>query len=60
MLQRLDKILVSQGKGSRSEVQRLIRRGCVTADGAVLRDPAAKVDPDQTALALNGRPLTDA
>ena len=58
MLQRLDKILVSQGKGSRSEVQRLIRRGCVTADGAVLRDPAAKVDPDQTALALNGRPLT--
>lgn len=58
MLQRLDKILVSQGKGSRSEVQRLIRRGCLTADGAVLRDPAVKVDPERTALALNGSPLS--
>lgn len=59
MLQRLDKILVSQGKGgSRSEAQRLIRQGRLTADGAVLRDPAAKVDPDKTVLALNGQPLT--
>lgn len=57
MMQRLDKILVSQGLGSRSDVQRLIRRGCLKVDGAVWRNPAAKVDPEMVALSMNGQAL---
>lgn len=57
MLQRLDKILVSQGIGSRADAQRLIRRGRLTVDGEIRRDPAAKCDPDTAALALDGKPL---
>lgn len=33
-MERLDKLLASQGLGTRSEVQRLIRGGGVTVDGA--------------------------
>ncbi|MGI6264636.1 MAG: pseudouridine synthase [Acutalibacteraceae bacterium] len=57
MLQRLDKILVSQGVGSRADAQRLIRRGRLTVDGDVCRDPARKVDPAAVCLAVDGRPL---
>ena len=42
---RLDALLVRLGLGSRSEVQRLIRRGAVTAAGQVNRDPGAAVSP---------------
>lgn len=58
MLCRLDKFLVSQGVCTRSEAGRLCRRGLLTADGAVVRDPAQKIDPDRVSVALNGRPLT--
>ena len=57
MTQRLDKILVSQGMGSRSDVQRLIRRGSLTVDGQTVRDPSVKVDPETAMLSVNGRPL---
>lgn len=33
-MERLDKLLASQGLGTRSEVQKLIRGGGVTVDGA--------------------------
>lgn len=56
-MQRLDKILVSQGVGSRSEVQRLIRRGALTVNGTVRRDPSEKVDANTATLAVNGKPL---
>lgn len=57
MVQRLDKILVSQGLGSRSEVQRLIRGGHLTVNGRLLRDPSAKIDPDTAVLMVDGQPL---
>ena len=50
---RLDALLVRLGLGSRSEVQRLIRRGAVTAAGQVNRDPGAAVLPG-TALLVDG------
>lgn len=58
MFCRMDKFLVSQGVCTRSEAGRLCRRGLVTADGAPVRDPALKIDPDRVSVALNGRPLT--
>lgn len=57
MQQRLDKILVSQGIGSRSEAQRLIRRGELTVNGVVCRDPSVKVDPDTATITVQGKPI---
>lgn len=57
MLQRLDRILVSQGIAGRADAQRLIRRGRLTVDGVVCRDPARKCDPAAVLLAVDGTPL---
>jgi len=58
MLQRLDKFLTSQGVCTRSEAGKLCRRGRVTVEGKVVTDPSQKVNPDTTAIALDGRMLT--
>lgn len=57
MVQRLDKILVSQGIGSRSDMQRLIRAGRLTVDGRIVHDPSVKVNSSEAQLAVDGRPL---
>ena len=54
---RLDKLLTHLNCGSRKEVQTFIRAGRVTVEGQAVRDPAAKVDPDSAAVALDGRTL---
>ena len=51
---RLDKLLSHLNCGSRKEVQALIRAGRVSVDGAVQKDPAAKVDPDRAQTAVDG------
>lgn len=56
-MERLDRILASQGVGSRSEVQRLIRSGRVTVDGSLCRSPAEKVEAEKAEIAVDGRPL---
>lgn len=53
---RLDRLLVTLGVGSRSEVQRLIRSGAVTVDGSAVRDPSQHV-PEGSAVCVDGRPL---
>lgn len=55
MAQRLDKLVASQGTGSRSEARRCIWSGKVTVDGTVCRDPSAKVEPEQQTIAIAGR-----
>lgn len=57
MLLRLDKLLSSQGTATRSESQRVIRSGRVAVGGRVCRDPAAKVDPEQAGVTVDGRLL---
>ena len=42
---RLDALLTRLGLGSRSEVQRLIRRGAVTVGGRGIRVPGENVQP---------------
>lgn len=56
-MERLDKLLCSQGTLTRSEAGRLIRRGRVTVDGVACRQPAQKVDAAQQAVAIDGKPL---
>lgn len=56
-MQRLDKLLCSQGTLSRREAGQLIRGGKVTVDGAVCRTPDRKVDPTAAAITVNGQSL---
>ncbi len=56
-MERLDKLIAHHAGISRQDAQKAIRRGTVTVDGAVVRDPGGKVDP-AAALTLAGQPLT--
>lgn len=56
-MERLDKILVSVGAGSRKEVQKLIRSGRVSVDGEVITKPDYKLDEDKSEVALDGQAL---
>lgn len=53
---RLDRMLVTLGKGSRSEMQKAIRGGRVRVNGNVQRDPSAQMAEDAEIL-LNGEKL---
>ena len=54
-MERLDKTVAMFGNIPRSEAVKRIRRGEVTVDGAVCRDPASKWDPAAHTIALGGR-----
>lgn len=56
-MDRLDKILVSQGIGSRREVQKRIKSGEVTVNGEVIRKPEVKADADNDEIAVLGKVL---
>lgn len=53
-MQRLDKLLASQGLGSRKEVGALLRAGRVTVDGDVVRSGESKVDGDAQRIVVDG------
>lgn len=53
-MERLDKFLASRGAGSRREVQKLIKSGAVSVNGAVCSRVDVKVDPD-AAVTVNGQ-----
>ncbi len=56
-MERLDKILASQNFGSRKECALLIRRSGVTVNGAVVKKPEAKADPETDVLSVNGEEI---
>ncbi len=55
--ERLDKLLASTGRWSRSEVKRLVREGRVRVDGAIPAAADAKYDPETAAFAVDGETL---
>jgi 16S rRNA pseudouridine516 synthase len=55
MAQRLDKILSSQGVTTRSVAQRLIRSGKLSVNGVIMRDPSAKIEPEDCEILLEGK-----
>lgn len=57
LMERLNKFLAHAGVGSRRHCEELIVRGRVTVDGQVVRELGTKVEPDQQAVAVDGRPL---
>ena len=54
---RLDRWLVTLGVGSRSEMQKLIRKGGVKVDGMVVTDPGKQVDERTAQLMVQGAPV---
>ena len=52
---RLDKYLSERGMGTRSEIEKLIKAGRVSVNGAPVNDRAFKIDPDAVTVALDGR-----
>ena len=56
-MERIDKIIASQGKYSRSEVKKLIKGGRITLNGRVLKSSDEKADPDSCVIAIDGKPL---
>lgn len=56
-MERLDKILASQGVGTRSEVRKIIWSGKVTVDGEICRSIDRKLDPTAHEIAVSGSPV---
>ena len=56
-MDRIDKIIASQGKYSRSEVKKLVKDGRVTLDGRVIKSSDVKADPDVNNIAIDGKSI---
>lgn len=56
-MERLDKVISSQGKYSRSEVKKLVKGGRVTVDGTAVKSADIKVDPAISVIAVDGQTL---
>jgi 16S rRNA pseudouridine516 synthase len=52
--QRMDKILVHLGNGSRSDIKKLAKQGCITVNGIMVKDSGLHVDPSIDVVELNG------
>lgn len=52
--ERLDKVLVHLGIGTRKEIDKLARAGYITLDGTVVKDSSYKFDPTQTRIEIDG------
>lgn len=57
-MDRIDKIIASQGLYSRSDVKYLVSRKRVAIDGEVVRSSSQKADPEKNVITIDGRPLT--
>ena len=55
-MERLDKVIASQGSFSRSEVKKLVKSGRVTVDGSVVKSSDIKVDASAV-IAIDGKEL---
>lgn len=56
-MERIDKILASQGTLSRKDAHALLRSGKVTVDGKTVRAADAKADPEMQEICVDGKTL---
>lgn len=56
-LERIDKLIASQGTLTRSDARRLIKSGAVAVNGAAVRDAGQKADPKTDQITVSGRPF---
>lgn len=53
-MERLDKVIASQGKYSRSEVKKLVKDGRITVDGETVKSADMKISPDKAVITVDG------
>ena len=58
MTERLDKFIATQACLPRSEVRRLIMRGCVGVDGVCVKKADVKIDPEKAEITLFGKSVS--
>ncbi len=51
---RLDKILSHMGRGTRTEIKKMVKKGLITVNGEVVKDAAVKVDPEKYVIRVGG------
>lgn len=56
-MERIDKIIASQGQYSRKEVKALIAKRRIAADGRIVSSSSEKADPMTMLLTVDGKPL---
>ena len=56
-MERIDKIIASQGQYSRKEVKALIAKGRIAVDGRVVSSSSEKADPLTTRISIDGKSL---
>ena len=56
-MERIDKIIASQGKYSRSEVKALMSKGRISVDGKIVKSSNTKADPEKSVICVDGVPL---
>ena len=56
-MERIDKIIASQGQYSRKEVKALIAKGRVAVDGKTVKSSSDKADPAASQIAIDGKTL---
>lgn len=57
-MERIDKIIASQGLYSRSDVKYLVNRKRVAVDGKVITSSSQKADAEKNVITIDGKPLT--
>ena len=57
-MERLDKIISSQGKYSRSEVKKLIKAGLVTLNGEKVKSADVKADAERDSITVDGESIS--
>ncbi|NLA76239.1 MAG: rRNA pseudouridine synthase, partial [Clostridiales bacterium] len=56
-LERLDKIIASQGELSRADVKKLLKDGLVAVNGTAVHDVAFKADVERDEISVRGKPI---
>ena len=56
-MERIDKIIASQGQYSRKEVKALIAKRRIAVDGRIVSSSSEKADPMTMLLTVDGKPL---
>ena len=57
-VERIDKLLASQGTKSRSDVKKLIKSGAVTVNGEKIKDFSVKINPEKEEVCIYGKPVS--
>lgn len=53
-MERLDKVIASQGKYSRSEVKKLVKGGRIAVDGETVKSADMKISPEKALITVDG------